>query len=560
MKVARAIHGLAVAAAAMTALLALGVSQATAVPQPLIPTTLVKYLEPLPIPPAAQETAPGYYEMSMNQGTTQFHPALPPTTVWGYNDGFHANGYLGPTFLVRRGEDIHVQWTNNLPLAHILADSIDYTLDGAMQGPDVRAVTHLHGGHVADTSDGGPDDWVVPGGSKTYEYPNDQDATMLWYHDHAMGITRLNPYAGLAGAYVVRDGYEDALNLPGGPSDPGSFEVPLVIQDKMFTVDTETNQSFLGYPTEGDLPWLHPTWVPEFFGDTMVVNGKIWPYLQVEPRKYRFRILNGSNARFYSLKLAGTRGGHSVVPTIFQIGAEGGLLPAVAPISQLLIAPGERADVIVDFSQLAGTTLVLRNGAKAPYPAGESPNSHTTNQILQVRVDLPLSHPDNSVIPANPRPITRLDPAQAAATRDVKMTEELDVATGEPMVLKLEGKGYRDPVTLTPTLGTTEVWRFINTTGDTHPMHLHLVQFQVLDRQNFDVARYLASGQLRFTGNRRAPDANEMGWKDTVRVNPGEVVRIIANFDHVGTYPVHCHILEHEENEMMRPFQVLPAP
>jgi spore coat protein A len=128
------------------------------------------------------------------------------------------------------------------------------------------------------------------------------------------------------------------------------------------------------------------------------------------------------------------------------------------------------------------------------------------------------------------------------------------------MMLKLEDKFYRDPVTITPTLNTTEVWRFINTTGDTHPMHLHLVQFQVLDRQNFDVGRYLDTGELRFLGNRRAPDANEMGWKDTVRVNPGEVVRIIANFDHLGTYPVHCHILEHEENEMMRPFQVVPAP
>jgi spore coat protein A len=555
MKVTRAIHGLAVATAAVFAFLAFGAGQATAA-TPLNPTTLAKYLEPLPIPPAAQPTAPGYYEMSMNQGTTQFHPDLPPTTVWGYSDGFNPSGYLGPTFVVRRGEDIHVQWTNNLPLQHILGASIDYTLDGGMleDEPDVRAVTHLHGGHVADTSDGGPDAWIVPGQSVVYDYPNDQDATLLWYHDHAMGITRLNPYAGLAGAYVVRDNYEDSLNLPGGPSDPGPYEIPLVIQDKMFNTDGS-----LAYPTEGNLPWLHPTWVPEFFGDTMVVNGMIWPYLRVEPRKYRFRILNGSNARFYSLKLAGMRGGHSVAPTLFQIGAEGGLLPAVAPLSHLLIAPGERADVIVDFSHLAGTTLVLKNGAKAPYPAGEPPESPTTNQILQVRVDLPLSHPDNTVIPATPRPITRLDPAQAAQVRDVKLTEELDPLTGEPMMLKLEGKTYRDPVTITPTINTTEVWRFINTTGDTHPMHLHLVQFQVLDRQNFDVRRYLDTGQLRFMGNRKAPDANEMGWKDTVRVNPGEVVRIIANFDHLGTYPVHCHILEHEENEMMRPFQVLPA-
>jgi spore coat protein A len=548
---------LVLAVTVVSSFLVLGVNQATAAPTPLIPTTLVKYLDPLPIPPVAQQTAPGYYEMSFEQGIAQFHPGIPPTRVWGYNDGFlDQNGYLGPSFVVRKGEELNVQWTNNLPLDHILQPSIDYTLDGAMQGPDVRAVTHLHGGHVADTSDGGPDDGIVPGESQLFHYPNNQDAALLWYHDHAMGITRLNPYAGLAGAYIVRDDYEDALNLPGGPSDPGGYEVPLVIQDKLFTVDTATNESFLGYPTVGILPAIHPTWVPEMFGDTIVVNGKIWPYLQVEPRKYRFRLINGSNARFYSLKFTGIRGGHAITPTIYQIGAEGGLLPAVVPLTQLLIAPGERADIIVDFTPLAGMTLTLKNGAKAPYPAGTSPDPQTTGQILQVRVGTTMTHPDNTVIPAAPRPIAPLNPAQAAATRDVKMTEVLDPATGFPTQLRLEDKLYRDPVTLTPAFGTTEVWRFINTTADTHPMHLHLVQFQVLDRQNFDVARYLATGQLRFSGNPKLPDPNERGWKDTVRVNPGEVVRIIATFDHAGTYPVHCHILEHEENEMMRPFTV----
>jgi spore coat protein A, manganese oxidase len=242
-----------------------------------------------------------------------------------------------------------------------------------------------------------------------------------------------------------------------------------------------------------------------------------------------------------------------------QIGAEGGLLPQTARLTQLLIAPGERADVIVDFSNDAGLTLTMRNNAKAPYPAGESPDpAGTTGQVMQFRVATTLSAPETSTIPANPRPVQKLDPALAATTRDIKMTEVL-TGDDEPVQLQLEDKGYREPIDIFPKLGTTEVWRFINTTGDTHPMHLHLVQFQVLDRQNFDVSGYLDTGTLTLLGSPRAPNANERGWKDTVRVNPGEVVRIIALFDHLGNYPVHCHILEHEENEMMRPFEVVPG-
>jgi spore coat protein A len=293
------------------------------------------------------------------------------------------------------------------------------------------------------------------------------------------------------------------------------------------------------------------------------VNGKIWPYLNVEPRTYRLLILNGSNARFYGLTFVSERDGNRFKPSIYQIGGEGGLLPAVVPMQQLLIAPGERADVIVDFSHVAGMTLLLKNNAKAPYPAGASPDQQTTAQIMQFRVGTTLSHPDTSVIPSNLRPIPRLTPTPGAPVRDVKMTEILDPATGFPTKLQLEDKGWLDrPVTLTPRVGDTEIWQFINTTGDTHPMHLHLVQFQVVNTQRFNVARYLSNGNVlapTLVGQPRPPAPQERGWEDTIQVNPGEVVRIIATFDTVGLYPVHCHILEHEENDMMRPFQVLPA-
>ena len=564
MKVTPIVRAIVVAAAALT-MLVVGLGQASAAATPLVPTTLTKYVDPLPIPPVAQPSGPGSYELHMTAGTATMHSQLPPTAVWGYG-----GGYLGPTFETRTNELFTVRWFNDLPVAHILSPSLDYTLDGMLDAtgerlPESRAVTHLHGGHVSEASDGNADQWFLPGQSLLDSYPNDQAATTLWYHDHALGTTRLNPYAGLAGFYMIRDAYEDSLDLPGGPGDPagasGPYEVPLVIQDKSFTVDPSTNTSALAYPTTGILPLIHPTWVPEFFGDTIVVNGKVWPYLNVEPRKYRLRILNGSNARFYTVSFVPAKDQDRLKPLMNQIGGEGGLLPSVAPLEQLTIAPGERADLIVDFSNNAGTTLLLRNGAKAPYPAGEAPDPQTTGQIMQFRVGTTLARPDTTVVPARLRPVTPLAPTPGAPVRDVKMSEILDQLTGFPTKLQLEDKGWLDrPVTLAPKAGDTEIWQLINTTADTHPMHLHLVQFQVLNRQNFNVAQYLANGNVlapTLHGTAKPPAANEAGWEDTIQVNPGEVVRIVATFDTPGLFPIHCHILEHEENDMMRPFQVL---
>jgi spore coat protein A, manganese oxidase len=523
--------------------------QALAVQVPLNPAALAKYVDPLPIPAVAEQSAPGYYEMRMTESVVQLHRDIPATTVWGYN-----GGYLGPTIVASRGEAINVEWFNDLPPTHIFEASLDYSLNGMHDHetneplPHVRAVTHLHGGHVAEESDGGPDAWFLPGTSDLYEYPNDQEAATLWYHDHALGITRLNPYAGLAGGYVITDEHEQSLNLPG---PYGEFDIPLIIQDKSFNLDGSQL-----YATVPNLPGVHQTWVPEFFGNTIMVNGKVWPYLEVEPRKYRFRLVNGSNSRFYDLRLNPEKDQNKLKPVIYQIGAEGGLLPAVAPSERLLIAPGERADVIVDFSPLAGQAVLMKNTARSPYPAGASADPKTVGQVMQFRVGTTLSAPDTSVIPANPRPITPLSTA-GATVRTIPLTEILDPLTGFPVRLELENKTFHDPVSIMPELGATEVWEFVNTTADTHPIHLHLVMFQVLDRSRFDAKTYAANGTLKRMAV-KGPNPNERGWKDTVMVGPGEVVRIAATFDKVGTFPFHCHILEHEENDMMRPFAVMP--
>jgi len=496
----------------------------------LDPSLLTKFSDALPLPTAAAPVGPSAYHITMSQFRQRLHSEMPPTTVWGYDQS-----YPGPTIEARSGEPISVTWSNELPTQHLLP--IDRTLDGADTGPDVRAVTHLHGGHVPPAVDGGPLDWFVPGESRVFTYPNAQHAATLWYHDHALGITRLNVFAGLAGFYLLRDPVEDALPLPAG-----SYEVPLVIQDRAFFADGE-----LRYPDEGV---THPVWVPEFFGDTILVNGKVWPYLEVEPRRYRFRILNGSNARFYELFLSNGE-------PIRQIGSDGGLLESAVALNRLLLAPGERADVIVDFTGQESQSILLRNTAKAPFPNGDAADPRTVGQIMQFRVTRPLAGVDTSDIPPTLRPIERLAPASAAAVRDIPMFEHLD-ADDEPITVQLEGLDFDDPATIFARRGTTEVWRLINTTGDAHPIHLHLVQFQVVSRQRFDTRRYSPTGPPTLIGQSKPPNANELGWKDTVRANPGEVTTIVARFDDfTGTYPFHCHILEHEDNDMMRPFEVV---
>ncbi|KPB05430.1 multicopper oxidase family protein [Bacillus sp. CHD6a] len=509
---------------------------------------LEKFVDPLPIMKTIQPICilnqVPYYEINMVQSLKKLHRDLPPTKIWGYNGEFP-----GPTFRVWKNRPIHVLWKNELPLKHFLP--IDTTIHGAEKNkPEVRTVVHLHGGVTPDTSDGYPEAWFTRGfkqvGSyftnQLYTYPNIQDATALWYHDHAMGITRLNIYAGLVGFYLIYDEEEQRLNLPKQP-----YEIPLLILDRSFQAD-----GALYYPAQPDPPnpEMNPSVLPDFFGDTILVNGKIWPYLDVEPRLYRFRILNGSNSRFYRLSFS------NGMPFI-QIGSDQGLLAHPVEVPSLLLAPAERGDVLVDFSSSSGELITIRNDAESPFPQGERPNPETTGSIMQIRVIKKLKDQDIGSLPFRLKYIPNLKESPNKKIRNLLLSTRPD-QYGRSIHL-LDDRLWMDPITETPTLWSTEIWSFINVTNATHPIHLHLVRFQILDRQPFDGELYEKEKKIVPTGPRQPPDTNEQGWKDTVRANPKEITRIIVPFaPFSGLYVWHCHILEHEDYEMMRPYYVLP--
>ncbi|HEY6002551.1 MAG TPA: multicopper oxidase domain-containing protein [Anaeromyxobacter sp.] len=580
---------------------------------------------------------------------------------------------------------------------------------GGFNPVGIPAVPHLHGGEVPPVLDGGPDAWfssdgamkghdyysysnlltgVVPAGNEAiYRYPNSQNAAPLWFHDHTLGATRLNVYAGIAGAYYLLDPAQEAYFAPKSPTNPNGINmrpvtevVPIVLQDRMF----DTNGQ-LFFPTDfpgginGPSPNpQHPYWNPEFIGDTIVVNGKAWPFLNVEPRRYRFLFLNGSNARTYELFLKNVKSGQ-VGPPLWVIGNDGGFLDTPALVDpnskvlpRLVIMPGERYEVIIDFTKAAGQTLFLRNVAKAPYPGGATPQGTTTGQILQFRVSATAvadaTYDPASGIPLRPTPIVRLtNPATGtvapgvtiAKTRELTLNEvallaqtATDPVTGVANTLypggpveilvnntKWAGKnrsdfqavtvgGITEYVSETPAEGSIELWEIVNTTMDAHPIHTHLATFQILNRQNYDAKGFFAAYSLGFQtslpagctagvycpaygppydydpalnalsggklggnpdvtpflqGPIRLPDADEVGWKDTFLVLPGMVNRILVRFaptdtaaNAVAAYPFspndgtngavgdshgyvwHCHIIDHEDNEMMRPDVIVP--
>ena len=484
----------------------------------LNPSTLEKFVDPLPIPAAAKTNGkPANYRMVMTEIVAKVHRDLPPTRLWGYN-----GTSPGPMIETRNGRAVVVEWVNQLPAKHFLP--IDYNLHGAERDkPEVRSVVHVHGAKTPPDSDGYPEDWCVPGKTIRYTYPNNQEAATLWYHDHAMGINRLNIYAGLFGLFVIRDEREAALNLP-----QGRYEIPLAIYDRSYLKDGS-----LDYPTSGmpDMPW-----VPEAFGEAMVVNGKVFPYLDVEPRRYRLRILNAANGRFFHLALSNGQ-------TFFQIGTDQGLMAAPVALESFVIAPGERYDVIVDFSGHGGERIVLNSDAF---------------EIMQFRVAKKITQPDTSMIPDTLRPVARIAEEQAIKTRRIPLLE-FKGGNGDSMTMLLGGRHWDMPVTENPEIDTVEIWELVNTTEDSHPIHLHLVRFQILDRRSFDEPLYFRTRQIRYTGPVVPPDAYETGWKDTIRAHSKMITRIIVRFEgYTGRYVWHCHILEHEDNEMMRPYEVLP--
>lgn len=664
---------------------------------PLAATSIPQFAHPLPSLDVIQ-AGTGTIELQMREFQAQVLPAgFPQTRVWGYLQPGQTSrpSYLGPVIVTERGTPTEIKWVNQLgdtADSHVPAwvSSTDQTLHWAdplngeanacaeaveparpptgdcalhYQGP-IPAVPHLHGGEVPPVLDGGPDAWFTSDGAyhghafysgdrstsnyAIYRYPNVQQAAPIWFHDHTLGLTRLGVYAGLAGAYLITD---PANPPPAGLPSP----VPLAIQDRMF----DTNGQ-LFFPA--GVPFIpnpsHPFWVPEFIGDTIAVNGRVWPFLEVEPKRYRFLFLNGSNARGYEMFLV-NRDTKVVGPAMWQIATDGGYLDAPVKIDpgaaagqlgRLVLLPGERADVIIDFAGLTpGTRLLLRNTAKAPYPGGQAPSGNTTGRVMEFRV-VPQTAPDTSYDPATGAPLRApmvrlVDPAAGKLapgvavqqTRQLTLNEVIAPPStvggvsypGGPLEIlvnntELPGTNRTDFTPITtggiteyyselPHEGQTEVWEVVNLTADAHPIHLHLVQFQLMNRQAFDVKKYSTVYAAAFpnstyqpgfgppldygTGNPRAlggnpditpflkgparpPAANEAGWKDTVIMLPGEVTRIVvrwaptdlpASTDPGGaSYPFdpngghgyvwHCHIIDHEDNEMMRPTSVKPNP
>jgi spore coat protein A, manganese oxidase len=523
------------------------------VPLALDPDTLAHYVDPLPIPPIAQpsgfRSSPEnaalrlpFYRMAMRQVATKVHRDLNPTRMWGFG-----SSSPGPTFETRSGQGLIVEWANELPAEHFLP--IDHNLHGAEASlPAVRSVIHLHGGRTPAASDGYPEDWCVPGKSLTYHYPNRQDACMLFYHDHAMGINRLNIYAGLFGLFFIRDEHEDALQLP-----RGKYEVPLVVCDRLLRPDGQ-----LYYPESGiaGAPWL-----PEVFGNAILINGRLFPYLDVEPHKYRLRIMNGSNARFYRFSFG------QELP--FQVvGTDQGFLEVPAKAKRVAMAPAERIDLVFDFSEHAGEKILLRSdtfelmefrvtgktsaakrspGAPAATPPAESSSKISSGPVAS----------QSGASPSAAGAFERVKENQAVRTRRLTLDEKLDPKQ-QSMGMLLNNTPWHMPITEKPVIDTVEIWELVNLTADAHPIHLHLVRFQILDRRAFDTFDFLDKGTLRFTGPALAPEPAEAGWKDTVRADPGVVTRIIIPFaGFTGRYVWHCHILEHEDNEMMRPYEVV---
>ncbi len=440
---------------------------------------------PLPIlpvlVPTSSDATTDYYDITMQVGTKQILPGK-PTTIWGYN-----GMYPGPTIKARSGRTTVVRQSNNLQ------ESMS---------------VHLHGGHTPPDSDGHPTDLVGPGVSKTYIYPNNQVAATLWYHDHAIDVTGRHVYMGLAAFYLLSDSFEDSLPLPKGDSD-----VALLIQDRLFNSDGSLN-----YPISDN------TIRTGVVGDTLLVNGAIQPHLQVGRRKMRFRILNGSNARIYKLAL-------STGDALIQVGSDGGLLASPAARPAISLAPAERVDVVIDFSKYpVGTEIVLKNQ-----------NSFSAPSLPDImRFDVVRDEPDESSIPPTLRALVRLPESSASMKRNFTLTQTFQ--NGRNDIWTINGKLY-DPaiVDASPRLNTTEIWSWINFSDQAHPIHIHDIDWQILDVDG------------------APPAPGDDGMKDTFLVPAGSTVRVIGTFsDNLGEYVSHCHILEHEDHAMMLNFVVRP--
>ena len=489
---------------------------------------LEPYVDWLPIPPVAvpvrgRAGGEAFYEIAMKEFRQKLHRDLPPTTLWGYN-----GQYPGPTIEAYRNRPVQVRWINDLRYLDTGLPRTDhyFDVDTRIHGPDMygkmpRTVVHLHGGHVPPEYDGFPESTFVSGGSRLYRYPNTQLPTALWYHDHALGITRYNVMMGLAGFYLIRDRDEEALHLPSG-----AYEIPLLVQDRSFNPDGS-----LRYPAQ---------WAPMFIGDKVLVNGKVWPKLRVDQGRYRFRVLNGSNHRIFTLALSDHHA--------FQvIGSDGGLLSSPVEVTKLSLGPAERADLVLDFEGYAPDSAVLLQDTME---AGQVDTSDPgASRIMKFIVSGAPGW--TTPLPSFLSRVDRIPESQATRTRTFELRFDQSLQQ-----FRIGDAGWGE-ATEFPALGATEIWQFANETSEPHLMHMHLVQFQILDRSSFQVV----SGKVVPGSDRRPPDPEEAGWKDTAKVKPNELLRVIMRFGpdgFLGDYVFHCHMLEHEDNEMMRQFTVVP--
>ncbi|MEV5434352.1 O-aminophenol oxidase PhsA [Streptomyces sp. NPDC052701] len=577
-------------------------------------------MAPLTVPPVLRPASGDVLretEIALRPTWVRLHPQLPPTLMWGY-DG----QVPGPTIEVRRGQRVRIAWTNRIPEdGEYPVTSVEVRLrtdgrpqattepgrEGVEPNKDVAAlpawsVTHLHGAQTGGGNDGWADNAVGPGDAQLSEYPNDHAAVQWWYHDHAMNITRWNVMTGLYGTYLVRDDEEDALHLPGGRR-----EIPLLLADR--NLDTDEDGRLNGrllhktvIVQEKNPETGKPVSLP-FTGPYTTVNGRIWPYADVDDAWYRFRLVNASNARIYQLVLV-DEDDNPVPGVVHQIGSDGGLLPRPVPVGfdgelpALTAAPAERFDLLVDFRGLAGRRLRLVDKGRnqppgVPDPAGDVPYP----DVMEFRVretrepdtfELPrvlsgsfrrLTH----AVPHGHRLVVLTPPGTKGAGGHPEMWEMTEVTNpgdlrvptdgviqitgpdGRTRTYRRTARTFNDALGYTVAEGSHEQWSFLNLAPIVHPMHIHLADFQLLGRDAYDVSGFDPAvggtlGPIRYDAGTSIPLApNELGWKDTFRVPGNQMLRVMGRFDGAyGRFMYHCHLLEHEDMGMMRPFVVMP--
>ncbi|KAJ6718868.1 MULTICOPPER OXIDASE LPR1 [Salix purpurea] len=543
------------------------------------PSKLEKFVDELPDMPKIQsfEVVNGVYKskplkIGMYKKQWKFHRDLPPTPVYAYGASKRNATIPGPTIEAIHGIDAFVKWQNHLPSNHILP--WDPTIPTAIPRTNkgIPTVVHLHGSIGEPESDGHAQSWFTRGfqevgptwTKKEYHYYNLQHPGNLWYHDHAMGLTRVNLLAGLTGAYIIRDREVEApLRLPSGDE----FDRTLMVFDRSFRTNGSIYMSFTG-----NNPSIHPQWQPEYFGDAIIVNGKAWPCLTVRRRKYRFRIINASNARFFKFFFSNGL-------KFIHVAADSAYLEKPVITDEILLAPSEIADVVVDFSNSKSDSAILGNQAAYPYPTGD-PVNEANDKVMKFIIKKKPEH-DTWRVPKTLVKYPHADLSCASKTRYIAMYE-YTTSDDEPTHLYINGKSYDEPVTETPKVGTSEIWNVINLTDDNHPLHIHLGLFKVIDQTELVNEEEFTACMMKLNdaikckidqyarGKKIEVPAHEKGWKNVYKMTPGSVTMILVRFAYIHSnesYPFdataqpgfvyHCHILDHEDNVMMRPLKLI---